>query len=62
MDIWIRRFRNAKAVEGQKVIIPGDPERTLEIDRKVNGIPLIDSVVQDLKALSVRFHLDFKID
>ena len=61
MDIWIQRFRNAEAVEGQKVIIPGDPERALEVERKANGIPLIDPVVEDLKALSVRFNLDFKI-
>jgi LDH2 family malate/lactate/ureidoglycolate dehydrogenase len=61
MDIWIQRFRNAEAVEGQKVIIPGDPERLLEVERKANGIPLIDPVVEDLKALSVRFNLDFKI-
>ena len=61
MDIWIQRFRNAEAVEGQKVIIPGDPERALEVERKANGIPLIDPVVEDLKALSVRFNLDIKI-
>jgi LDH2 family malate/lactate/ureidoglycolate dehydrogenase len=61
MDIWIQRFRNAEAVEGQKVIIPGDPERELEVERKAKGIPLIDPVVEDLKALSVRFNLDFKI-
>ena len=61
MDIWIQRFRNAEAVDGQKVIIPGDPERELEVERKANGIPLIDPVVEDLKALSVRFNLDFKI-
>jgi LDH2 family malate/lactate/ureidoglycolate dehydrogenase len=61
MDIWIQRFRNAEAVEGQKVIIPGDPERALEMERKANGIPLISPVVEDLKALSVRFNLDFKI-
>ena len=61
MDIWIQRFRNAEAVEGQKVIIPGDPERALEVERKANGIPLIDPVVEDLKALSARFNLDFKI-
>jgi len=33
----------------------------LEVERKANGIPLIDPVVEDLKALSVRFNLDFKI-
>jgi hypothetical protein len=38
-----------------------DPERELEVERRANGIPLIDPVVEDLKALSVRFNLDFKI-
>jgi LDH2 family malate/lactate/ureidoglycolate dehydrogenase len=61
MDIWIQRFRNAEAIEGHKVIIPGDPERELEVERKAHGIPLIDPVVEDLKALSVRFNLAFKI-
>src|SRR5688572_5424652 len=32
MDNWISRFRSAKTVEGeQRVIIPGDPEREMEI-------------------------------
>ena len=51
MDKWIQRFRSAEAVEGQKVIIPGDPERELENIRKNEGIPLIDPVLKDLKVL-----------
>ena len=52
MDNWISRFRNATPVEGQeKVLIPGDPERELEQERKVNGIPLLNAVVEDLQAL-----------
>ena len=40
MDNWINKFRNAKTVEGQeKVYIPGDPERMMEVQRKKNGIP-----------------------
>jgi LDH2 family malate/lactate/ureidoglycolate dehydrogenase len=62
MDMWIRRFRNAEAVEGKQVLIPGDPERLLEIERKRDGIPLVQPVVADLSALSSRFHLDFKLD
>ena len=62
MDKWIRRFRSAKAVEGKQVLIPGDPERELEAIRRVEGIPLLNSVVEDLKALASRFQLDFKID
>jgi LDH2 family malate/lactate/ureidoglycolate dehydrogenase len=62
MDKWIRRFRSAKAVEGKQVLIPGDPERELEAIRRVEGIPLLDPVVEDLKSLASRFNLDFKLD
>ncbi|MFC4871353.1 Ldh family oxidoreductase [Negadavirga shengliensis] len=52
MDNWIRRFRSAQPVPGQdKVLIPGDPERELESERKLNGIPILAPVVEDLKAL-----------
>jgi LDH2 family malate/lactate/ureidoglycolate dehydrogenase len=61
MDTWIKRFRSAEAVEGKQVLIPGDPERELEIERKSNGIPLLEPVVEDLRNLATRFHLDFNI-
>jgi LDH2 family malate/lactate/ureidoglycolate dehydrogenase len=38
----------------QPVLVPGDPEREAESDRMVSGIPLMDSVVVDLNALSQR--------
>jgi hypothetical protein len=51
MDHWIRRFRAAKPMDGhEKVLIPGDPEREMEQERKENGIPLLDVVVEDLKS------------
>lgn len=62
MDIWIRRFRSAEAVEGKQVLIPGDPERELEAIRRVEGIPLLLPVIEDLKSLATRFNLDFKLD
>jgi L-2-hydroxycarboxylate dehydrogenase (NAD+) len=61
MDKWIKRFRSAEAIEGQKVIIPGDPERELEKVRMQEGIPLLDPVVADLKGLATRFTLDFNL-
>ncbi len=52
MDKWIERFRNAKPAEGHdRVLIPGDPEREMELERMKNGIPIVDSVVEDLKAV-----------
>lgn len=60
MDNWIQRFRKAKTIEGQeKVIIPGDPERAMEKERMKNGIPLVNTVVEDLKALAHKFSLSF---
>ena len=59
MDKWIRRFRSAKTVDGYPgVLIPGDPERDIEIDRLNKGIPLHDAVIEDLKELSKKFDIE----
>lgn len=56
MDNWIGRFRQAKPTEGnEKVLIPGDPERELEAERRISGIPLLKPVVEDLRSLGDRF-------
>lgn len=56
MDNWIGRFREAKPTEGnEKVLIPGDPERELEAERRISGIPLLKPVVEDLRSLGDRF-------
>lgn len=53
MDQWIERFRSAKTAAGfEKVLIPGDPEREAEAERRANGIPLLPAVVDDLGALA----------
>ncbi|TKK67723.1 Ldh family oxidoreductase [Ilyomonas limi] len=50
MDNWIQRFRNAKPASGyEKVLIPGDPEREMETIRMKEGIPVVESVVNELK-------------
>ncbi|MFC2123927.1 Ldh family oxidoreductase [Bacteroidota bacterium] len=60
MDNWISRFRSSQTVNGhENVLIPGDPEREMEKERNKNGIPLLESVVKDLKSLSMKFELDF---
>ena len=60
MDNWIGRFRNAEPVmQGHDVLIPGDPERKLEMERKQSGIPLLDPVVEDLKSLADRYQVEF---
>lgn len=60
MDNWIQTFRNAEPIDGyDKVLIPGDPERELTIEREKNGIPLHEQVVNDLKQLGEKFGLIF---
>lgn len=60
MDRWIGRFRQAHPVEGQpRVLIPGDPEREMEAERKQHGIPLLPAVVDDLKQVAEKFSLPF---
>ncbi|MFT4033760.1 MAG: Ldh family oxidoreductase [Siphonobacter sp.] len=59
LDQWIRRFRAAEALDNEKVIIPGDPEREMESQRKVLGIPLLQPVMEDLQKLGNRFNIAF---
>ncbi len=55
MDIWIQRFRQARAMPGQRVLIPGDPERLMEAERSTNGIPVAEPVLASLHELGERF-------
>lgn len=59
MDKWIQRFRTATPVAGEeKVLIPGDPEREMESERRAGGIPLHEDVVKDLKGLAEKLGLE----
>jgi LDH2 family malate/lactate/ureidoglycolate dehydrogenase len=59
MDQWIRRFRDAHPVAGQeRVIIPGDPERVFEAERRTHGIPLLPVVWDDLRAVGEKFGIN----
>ncbi|GAB2797412.1 Ldh family oxidoreductase [Rhabdobacter roseus] len=60
MDTWIGAFRNARAIEGERVLIPGDPEREMEAQRREAGIPLLGPVVAMLRELAERFELEFE--
>jgi L-2-hydroxycarboxylate dehydrogenase (NAD+) len=60
MDNWIRRFRSSKPVAGQeKVLVPGDPEREMQAIRRTEGIPLLEPVVNDLKAVGEKLGIGF---
>ncbi len=59
LDNWIARFKSAKTIEpGKQVIIPGEPEYNYEAERKKNGIPLIDAVVNDLNELASKLAIN----
>ena len=59
MDKWIRRFRSAETVKGETaVLIPGDPERMMENERMVKGIPLLQTVVNDLATLGAKYGIE----
>jgi LDH2 family malate/lactate/ureidoglycolate dehydrogenase len=58
MDRWLKRFRQAKpGKDFKQVLVPGDPERNMEADRKKNGISLMHAVVEDLEYLADRFKI-----
>lgn len=59
MDNWITTFRNAPAVPGEKVLIPGDPEREIYAERMNEGIPLLVPVVKDLKEVADKLGVSF---
>lgn len=60
MDNWIGRFRRAEPTKGHKeVVIPGDPERAMEAERRNNGVPLLDPVIKDLTELGRKFEVPF---
>lgn len=59
MDNWITRFRNARpANEQQRVLIPGDPEREMETERRLHGIPLVASIIEELKVIGIKFGVE----
>jgi LDH2 family malate/lactate/ureidoglycolate dehydrogenase len=63
MDHWIQRFRNAQPMPGQqRVIVPGDPEREATTERMKNGIPLWNSVVEDLLELGKKLGVQLPVD
>ena len=62
MDQWIDRFKSSETIEGQsEVIIPGEPEAKIHLDRLASGIPLIDAVYQDLQKICSDLEVDFTL-
>jgi LDH2 family malate/lactate/ureidoglycolate dehydrogenase len=60
IDDYIRVFRATKPAPGTAgPLIPGDPERQMEKVRRVNGVPLILPVVQELRDISEKTAIPF---
>jgi LDH2 family malate/lactate/ureidoglycolate dehydrogenase len=58
MDKWITRFRHAKPAPGyDKVLIPGDPERVMQHERMQHGIPVMQTVIDELNALGKKINV-----
>lgn len=58
MDNWINEFRKATPInKSQPVLIPGDPERIIEAERREYGIPVSQEVYDDLLELSQKFSI-----
>lgn len=58
MDDWIEGFRTSAPIAGkEKVLVPGDPERLAHEERVANGIPIEETVMQDLDSVAARFSL-----
>lgn len=62
IDDYIRTFRKTKPAPGQtEVLLPGDPEREAEAIRKVEGIPVVEAVVNDLLNVSKETGIPFEV-
>ena len=61
VDEWVRTFRATRPAPGTPgVVIPGDPEREAEAERRVGGVPLSPAVVADLRDIAERTGIGFE--
>ena len=60
IDDWIETFRNTPPQpDTEGVVIPGDPERFAEEQRRENGVPLIQPVIDELRDISRQSGIEF---
>ena len=60
MDNWITGFRSSKPVPGKdRVLVPGDPERESEMERRKSGINLNPIVISELRELADNLSIPF---
>jgi LDH2 family malate/lactate/ureidoglycolate dehydrogenase len=61
IDNYVRVFRATKPAPGTNgPLIPGDPEREAERERRKNGVPLIMPIVEDLRTISKQTGIPFE--
>lgn len=59
MDNWIKRFKQTQPLNtNNPVLIPGEPEFEMEKIRKQEGIPLVETVVKELRDLGNKFGVE----
>jgi LDH2 family malate/lactate/ureidoglycolate dehydrogenase len=59
-DDWSRSLRATRPAPGvAQVLVPGDPERRIEAQRRAHGVPLPPPVVADLRALAAKTGVPF---
>lgn len=59
MDRYLDKLRGSKAVEGRKVMAPGDREWAEAARRREQGVPLDPVTVEGFRALCERYDLEF---
>jgi len=60
VDEYIRVFRATKPAPGTDgTMIPGDPERQAEMDRRQQGVPLLPAVIEELRNISSQTGIPF---
>ena len=60
VDDYIRTFRATKPAPGvDAVLLPGDPERFAQAQRVKTGVPLIPSIVDDMRDIAQRTGIPF---
>ena len=63
IDDWIETFRSTPPQPGTPgVVIPGDPEREAEQERRKSGVPLIEPVIEELRDISRQTGIAFDHD
>jgi len=61
IDDWVRVFRATKPRPGTPgVVIPGEPERLAEAERRITGVPLSPAVVADLRSIAADTGIPFE--